>query len=340
MSARNPLSAVAPTARSAYKPVVVGAALAALIVGSLAALLGSERRRRRRADQARPGERSASSAQAVPPTRTHSGGRFHKVDEASRAPTSARIDKASARAQASSRATKICRPGSRGQPGKRAIGYLTVPTDPRSNQARASSDFIAAACARSGWNLVEVVRDRENGRVLERPGLRYALERIASQEANALVIGELERLSRSIVDLGALMAWFRDTDATLVALDLRIDTSTREGYHVATTLIALGNWEHERIARRTRSGLAEVRANGQPTGRPAVSDRPELVQRISEMRAANLSLRAIAEQLNAEQIPTLRGGKEWRPSSIQAALGYRRPGPRDNLPSVQKSPRP
>jgi len=216
------------------------------------------------------------------------------------------------------------------------IGYLTVPADLGSHETSASSDAIRAACVRAGWKLTEVVRDRESGRILERPGLRYALERIASDKANALVISELQHVSRSIVDLGALMAWFRDTEATLIALDLRIDTSTREGYHVASTLIALSDWEHERIASRTRNGLAELRALGQPTGRPAVSDRPELLERICAMREANMSLRAIADRLNAEQVPTLRGGKEWRPSSIQAALGYRRPGPRENLPSPQK----
>jgi DNA invertase Pin-like site-specific DNA recombinase len=219
------------------------------------------------------------------------------------------------------------------------IGYLTVPADVRSQDTSASPDAIKAACARAGWRLTEVVHDRESGRILGRPGLRYALERIAGDKANALVIAELRRLSRSIVDLGALLSWFRESEATLIALDLRIDTSTREGYHVASTLIALSNWERERIASRTRNGLAELRAIGQPTGRPAVSDRPELLERICAMREAKLSLRAIADQLNAESVPTLRGGKEWRPSSIQAALGYRRPGPRDQLPSTQKAPR-
>jgi hypothetical protein len=57
------------------------------------------------------------------------------------------------------------------------------------------------------------------------------------------------------------------------------------------------------------------------------------VERIAAMRAANMTLSAIAEQLNAEGVPTLRGGKKWRPSSIQATLGYRRPGPHDHLPS-------
>jgi hypothetical protein len=38
-----------------------------------------------------------------------------------------------------------------------------------------------------------------------------------------------------------------------------------------------------------------------------------------------MTLQAIADELNAEGVPTIRGGKQWRPSSVQAAAGYRRP---------------
>jgi DNA invertase Pin-like site-specific DNA recombinase len=292
-------------------PVAVGAALVALTGVPFAMMAGARRRRRRAVPDRQPTAVNGSGHEP-------SDERFRMVERPARAPADVR------------------RPARPVRGGRRVIGYLTGPADMRSDVTSASSDAIRAACTRAGWRLTEVVRDRGNGRILERPGLRYALERIANDKANALVIGELEHLSRSIVDLGALMSWFRDSEATLIALDLRIDTSTREGYHVASTLIALSDWERERIASRTRNGLAELRALGQPTGRPAVSDRPELLERICAMREANLSLRAIADQLNAEGIPTLRGGKEWRPSSIQAALGYRRPGPRDHLPSTQK----
>jgi hypothetical protein len=49
-----------------------------------------------------------------------------------------------------------------------------------------------------------------------------------------------------------------------------------------------------------------------------------------------MTLQAIADQLNAEGVPTLRGGAKWRPSSIQATLGYRRPGTPDRLPSLKR----
>lgn len=233
---------------------------------------------------------------------------------------------------------EVQRSPSRLQPGEPVIGYVTVSSEANRNEADAAVRDIEAACASARWELCEVVTDRESGRGLERPGLAYALSQIAEGKARGLVVSDLRRLSRSTVDLGALMEWFRDAGAGLVALDLDVDTSTPAGHEVAATLITLGDWEHERIARRTRSGLAEVRARGRPTGRPSVSDRPDLVERINALRAANMTLQAIADQLNAEEVPTLRGGAMWRPSSVQAALGYRRPGtrtPRDQFPTLE-----
>ena len=86
------------------------------------------------------------------------------------------------------------------------------------------------------------------------------------------------------------------------------------------------------------NGLDEAPVDGRGAAhintRAAVKDRPELLERITAMRSANLSLQQIADQLNAEKVPTLRGGRQWRPSSIQVALGYRRPAPRDRLPPL------
>ena len=184
------------------------------------------------------------------------------------------------------------------------IGYLTTSTDAWSDTDEGSAAAIEATCEDSAWGLLEIVCDRENGRTVDRPGLNYALERIADGRARGLVVSELQRLTRSPADLGALMAWFRDANATLVALDLKLDTSTPAGRQVASTLIALDNGER-RSAQAAQNGVAEAHIHGRPT----LKDHPELIERISTMRSANLSLQQIADQLNAESIPTLRGGK-------------------------------
>ncbi len=205
------------------------------------------------------------------------------------------------------------------------IGYVIAPDDAPETADQAAC-AIRAACERANWRLLEVVRDRDRGlRSLKRPGLGYALRRIEAGQARALVVTDLDRVGRSMVDLGTLMQWFRDANAALIALDTGLDTSTAEGDRVAALLSRLSERERERIALRTRVGLAGVRARGGSVGRPAVSDQPELRERIAAMRAANMTLQAIADRLNAEAVPTLRGGALWRPSSVQAALGYRRP---------------
>ena len=167
---------------------------------------------------------------------------------------------------------------SRLAPGETVIGYVTLPPDAPPSEADGPVHAIEAACERSDWELLEVVTDRENGiSSLERPGLARALEQIAAGEARGLVVSDLRRLSRSIIDLGALVEWFRDAQAALIALDLGIDTSTPSGHDVAATLVKLSGWERERITRRARSGMTAVKAPGRIGGRPAVADRPALL---------------------------------------------------------------
>ena len=222
----------------------------------------------------------------------------------------------------------------------RAVGYVSVPQvdGEDSESLNKQAEAINLLCARRGWELLHLVRDVENGhpKGMERPGLLYALERLAEGEASCLVVSQLERLSRSAADLGRIVEWIDERDARLVAIDLRLDTGSAHGRLTARTLMAVGEWEGRRIADQTRKGLAAARARRGTTGRPAVEDLPALKEHIVEMRIGGMTLQAIADRLNAEGVPTLRGGSEWRPSSVQAAAGYRRPkGKRSNLKEAQ-----
>lgn len=105
----------------------------------------------------------------------------------------------------------------------------------------------------------------------------------------------------------------------------------------------LGEWFEQLGARLVALDVqAQARAEGRPTGRPAVADQPELAERIRAMRDAGMSLRAIAQKLNDDEVPTLRGGAEWRASSVEASAGYQRPRPkrrRVELPTAMRSAR-
>jgi DNA invertase Pin-like site-specific DNA recombinase len=252
--------------------------------------------------------------------------------------TSYLVDDASKAAPVWVRGADVRRSTSSLEAGEPVIGYVTLAANAPQTDADAPALAIERACERERWELLEVVTDRENGNALERPGLNNALQQIADGRARGLVVDDLRRVARSMPAFATLLSWFRDAHAALIALDFGIDTSTPAGQKLASTLIKLGNWERERIAQRTRSGLATVRASDRAPGRRAPADRQQLVERIAAMRAAKVTLQGIADRLNAERVPTLRGGVKWRPSSVQAALGYRPPGSRrsrDELPSLE-----
>jgi DNA invertase Pin-like site-specific DNA recombinase len=211
----------------------------------------------------------------------------------------------------------------------KVIGYCRVSTAEQAASGyslKAQERAIRGAVQRRGWELAELVTEEgASGKSMERPGLIGALESIAAGESGGLIVSKLDRLSRSVVDFGSLLDWMAEAEATLVALDYDLDTSTPNGRMVATIIMAVAEWERETIAQRTSTGLSAARQEGKPIGPPSVADRPELAKRIQALRDRGLSLREIADKLNAAGEPTLRGGAEWRPSSIERALGYVRP---------------
>ncbi|MDP9019778.1 MAG: recombinase family protein [Actinomycetota bacterium] len=225
----------------------------------------------------------------------------------------------------------------------RTLAYVRVSTDEqgRSGVSLAAQEAaIAAEVARRGWELLEVVVDEgASGGSLDRPGLCSALERIAAGEADVLMATKLDRLSRSVGDFATLLEWFTEADAALVALDLALDTSTPGGRLVANVFASVAEWERSIIASRTKEGMAELRAQGRPVSGPSVADRPELAARIVAMREGGMTLHAICDTLNAEGVPTLRGGARWRPSSVESACGYRRPPARRRSVELPVIPR-
>ena len=226
------------------------------------------------------------------------------------------------------RADRIGRRSGASSTPARALGYVSAAdTDAHVSDLEAQTEEIRKACVRNGFESVEVVRDFEShsGSDLERPGLIYAIERLEAGEASCLVVTSLERLTRSAAHLGTLIDRLGESAIRLVVLDIQLDTGNPDGRLAAEALANVGTLERKSLDTRTRKGLEAARDARRSSGRPAVADRPALKERIAEMRARGMTLQAIADTLNSEGVPTLRGGAEWRPSSVQAAVGYKRP---------------
>jgi DNA invertase Pin-like site-specific DNA recombinase len=218
-------------------------------------------------------------------------------------------------------------PATNGSAGRPALGYTTVPAPGEAERARVREEaqLIQAACQEHQLVLAKLVRDLEThpGPDLDRPGLSDALDRLAAKDYDCLVVTRLDRLTRSPVVLGNLLRMLSEREARLIVIDIGLDTGTEDGRVAAETLMTVGAVEEKTLAQSDPEEAAAGARRG--SGRPAVADRPSLKRRIAEMRASGMTLQAIADTLNAEGVPTVRGGARWRPSSVQAAAGYKRP---------------
>ncbi|WP_406694169.1 recombinase family protein [Sphingomonas cannabina] len=227
----------------------------------------------------------------------------------------------------------------RGRTMTRVVIYARYSTD---KQSERSAEDQARLCLerakREGWEVVEVYSDLAlSGASRNRPGLNALLARVADVD---IVLSEsIDRVSRDQEDIAAIYKAIRHEGARWVTLS----EGNIDELHVGLggTMAAL---YLKQLGEKTRRGqIGRVAAGRIPGGLsygydlvPAVDrhGRPDrgqrrineeqaaVVRRIFDEYIAGVSPRAIAIQLNCEDIPGPAGGK-WGASTIQ---GNRRRG--------------
>ncbi len=205
----------------------------------------------------------------------------------------------------------------------KAIAYARVSTD---EQARSGlsldhqAEVIEAEADRRGWTVTHLTdAGFSAASVARRPALRQALDLLASGQADALMVSRLDRLSRSVIDAARLIEKAKREGWVLVILDLGADTSTPSGALMANVVASVAQYERDIIAMRTSDAMAQAKRRGRRLGRPVAL--PQSVrERVMADRATGLSLRAIADRLNTEQVPTAQEGARWYASTVANVL--------------------
>lgn len=205
----------------------------------------------------------------------------------------------------------------------RLIGYARVSTAEQNANGHgldAQEAAIRDHVGRSdGLELLAILSEQGSGRTTaRRPRLAEAIERCESGEADGIIVAKLDRLTRSVVDGSRLLRRAEDRGWTLLALDLGIDTSTRNGRLMATVIMALGEWEADAIAERTREGMAAAREKGVKLGRPRVIPQ-DVVDAATLLAREGLSQTAIARELN-ERGAARPSGKPWNQQRVSDLL--------------------
>lgn len=182
------------------------------------------------------------------------------------------------------------------------------------------AEILRTAEAR-GWTIVRWCVDAgvTGARLSGRDGWTEAIALAESGEVDGIVATKIDRVSRSVADFANLVCEAKQRKWNLVVLDIGLDLSSPTGEFVATIMCAAAQLERRMIGARTKDGLAAAKAKGVRLGRPR-SLPEDVALRVAELRNGGATLAAIADQLNAEQVPTARGGVRWYPNTIRAIL--------------------
>ena len=226
---------------------------------------------------------------------------------------------------------------------KTAIGYVRVSTQEQAKEGvslDAQRDKLRSYCKLNGIKLVDIVADEGiSGSTLDRPGLQAALHMIRRGRANTLIVAKLDRLSRSLRDVCALMSdYFTDDRYHLLSVCGMVNTHSAAGRMLMMNLANYNQFERELISERTREALQHMKAQGIRLG-PAkygyelsnqldekgrrmlvpLASEQEIIARLAAAQADGVGFNDIARQLNAEGIQARRGG-EWTGRFASAVL--------------------
>jgi DNA invertase Pin-like site-specific DNA recombinase len=214
---------------------------------------------------------------------------------------------------------------------RQLIGYVRVSTaqpDRPGLGLEAQRKAIKQFAAAKGFVLEKTFTERESGKrsdaIERRPQLAKALNE-AHRLRCAVVVADLDRLSRDVAFISGLMA-------RRVPFVVAADADP----FVLHQFAALAQKERSKISTRTKAALAAAKARGVKLGNPKLKQARRLavtaLKAAADQNAANVlpvikeikrvgakSLGAIARALNARGIPTPRGA-EWHAAGVRNVL--------------------
>jgi site-specific DNA recombinase len=215
----------------------------------------------------------------------------------------------------------------------KAVAYVRVSTEDQAARGvslEAQRAKIAAYAGLYDLDLVAVVEDAGvSARTMDRPGLQRALAMLARGEAQALIVLKLDRLTRSVRDLGELLEG-PFARAALLSVGEQIDTRTAAGRLVLNVLASVAQWERETIGERTATAMAHKKTKGERVGAvpygyglgadghalAPVAAEQAVIGAARRLKASGLALRTIAAELERAGM-VARNGRRFEAAQVQ-----------------------
>ena len=220
----------------------------------------------------------------------------------------------------------------------KAIGYARVSTRDQAQNGvslEVQKFKIQAFCDAKDWELITVLADEgHSAKNLNRPGMQQIINGSRKKQFDIVVILKLDRLTRSVKDLGYLVEdIFNKNGIAFSSLQDNFDTSTANGRMVMNMLATIAQWERDIISERTRDAMEYMKSKFRRVGAipfgytiegDKLSPTPDemiTVEKIVSLRNGGLSYQKISDYLNSNKIPAKQGGK-WYPKTVKGVFSY------------------
>lgn len=117
------------------------------------------------------------------------------------------------------------------------------------------------------------------------------------QPGDMLVVWNLDRAFRSVVDALTEAEKLRQRGIHFRIASLHVDTSTPAGIFVYTMMSALAEFERRTVSQRTREGLAAARKRGARIGRPPRLSEQQLHKARRRIEREHVPVKTVADEL-------------------------------------------
>src|SRR5664279_958656 len=148
---------------------------------------------------------------------------------------------------------------------------------------------------------------------------------LAAGEADVLLATSIDRISRNTHDYTGLIDLAIQEKWQLVTLREGYDTSTADGKMQASFGVVIAQHAREDTVERIKRGMRQRRAEGVHTGRHSTM-KPELFQRVQELKALGYGERRVATTLTREGWETPGGCSVWLAGAARSALAVQAVG--------------
>jgi len=207
----------------------------------------------------------------------------------------------------------------------KAIGYASLNAiNPQPTQFSLGDQerMIREYASSHGMELAAIHSEIKNtNNDLDHPQLEKVLASAARGDFDVLIIARLDRLTRNIRYLNAVIAEICvKYGIGLVSVEEGLDTSADSGQLAINIIDIFTKWDSKRISDRTREIIARKRERGERVGHAPfgytyqnkklveVPEEQRTVELIRRKRDEGMSYHKIARMLNEDSIASKRGG--------------------------------